>query len=174
MKRYFNTITIILFLAVFLYTPIVHAQSNISGIAKVNFDQKIHQANVLLLNATDSSLVKGVLTDSMGFFLFEKIIPGNYFIQLTHEELNPYQSALFPLLPGMDKELGVITLSKKNLQLEEVKVVVKKPLLEQKIDRLIINVENIITSAGSTALEILERSPGVIIDRQNNLISMKY
>ncbi|MEP6750771.1 MAG: outer membrane beta-barrel family protein, partial [Bacteroidota bacterium] len=48
----------------------------------------------------------------------------------------------------------------------------KKPLLEQKIDRLVINVENSITSAGSTALEILERSPGVIVDHQNNLITM--
>ena len=45
-------------------------------------------------------------------------------------------------------------------------------MLEQKIDRLIINVASSITSAGNTALEVLERSPGVIVDHQNNIISM--
>src|SRR5205085_3734263 len=69
-------------------------------------------------------------------------------------------------------DLGILNLLQKDVQLSEVKIAVRKPLLEQKIDRLVINVENSITSAGSTALEVLERSPGVIVDHQNNLISM--
>ncbi|HEY9342587.1 MAG TPA: outer membrane beta-barrel family protein, partial [Hanamia sp.] len=38
------------------------------------------------------------------------------------------------------------------------------------IDRLVINVAGSITAAGGTALEVLERSPGVIVDRQNNSV----
>ncbi|MBK8278748.1 MAG: hypothetical protein IPK94_00860 [Saprospiraceae bacterium] len=41
-----------------------------------------------------------------------------------------------------------------------------------KVDRLVINIENSIVSVGGTALEILERSPGVVINRQNNTISL--
>jgi hypothetical protein len=48
----------------------------------------------------------------------------------------------------------------------------RRPLLEQKIDRLVVNVKNSITSAGSTALDVLERSPGVIVNRQANSIVM--
>jgi hypothetical protein len=53
-----------------------------------------------------------------------------------------------------------------------VTVSTRKPLLEQKVDRLVINVANSITSAGNTALEVLERSPGVLVSRQNNTIAV--
>ena len=57
-------------------------------------------------------------------------------------------------------------------QLQDVNVVAKKPLYEMKIDRMVVNVENSITSSGSTVLEVLEKSPGITVDRQNNAISM--
>ena len=45
-------------------------------------------------------------------------------------------------------------------------------MFEQKPDRLVVNVAGSITSAGSTALDVLERSPGVVVDRQNNSLSV--
>jgi outer membrane receptor protein involved in Fe transport len=56
--------------------------------------------------------------------------------------------------------------------LKEVTVTAKKPLFEQQTDRLVINVSSSSTAAGNTALEILERSPGVVIDRENGGISI--
>ena len=148
------------------------AQSNISGTIQDSLDKKIENVNVLLLRASDSGLVKGMLTDANGYFLFKDIQTGNYFIRSTHTGLNSYNSQTFSTSAGKDKDLGSIHLYEKTMQLEEVKVDAKKPLFEQKIDRLVVNVANSITSAGSTALEILERSPGVIVDHQNNLIAM--
>ncbi|MEZ4905056.1 MAG: hypothetical protein R2822_26540 [Spirosomataceae bacterium] len=52
--------------------------------------------------------------------------------------------------------------------LQEVKIVTKRPFIEQQIDRMVVNVENNIGSAGGTALEVLEKAPGVTIDRQND------
>jgi Outer membrane protein beta-barrel family len=57
-------------------------------------------------------------------------------------------------------------------QLETVTVNGKKLLYEQRTDRIVINVQSSITSAGSSVLEILERSPGVDVDRQNSVITM--
>jgi hypothetical protein len=37
---------------------------------------------------------------------------------------------------------------------------------------MVVNVQSTITAAGSTALDVLERSPGIIVDRQNNAIIM--
>ncbi|MBK7871030.1 MAG: TonB-dependent receptor [Saprospiraceae bacterium] len=37
------------------------------------------------------------------------------------------------------------------------------------MDKLIVNVENSIVSAGSSALEVLQRSPGVIVDQNDNI-----
>ena len=48
----------------------------------------------------------------------------------------------------------------------------QKPLIEQHLDKTVVNVENSIVSAGSTALEVLEKAPGVVMD-QNDNISMR-
>ena len=37
---------------------------------------------------------------------------------------------------------------------------------------MVVNVENSITSSGSTALQVLEKSPGIIVDRQNKTLSL--
>ena len=56
--------------------------------------------------------------------------------------------------------------------LGEVEIVGRKALFEQKIDRLVVNVANSVTSAGGTALEVLERSPGVVVNRQSDALSL--
>ncbi|MEJ7680517.1 MAG: hypothetical protein WKG06_22230 [Segetibacter sp.] len=56
--------------------------------------------------------------------------------------------------------------------MDKVTVTVRKPLFEQKIDRTIMNVANSIIASGSTALEVLEKAPGVTVDRQNDQISL--
>jgi iron complex outermembrane recepter protein len=57
-------------------------------------------------------------------------------------------------------------------QLKEVKVVAKKKLVEQKIDKMVINVDAAVTNAGTTAMDVLEKSPGVQVDKDGN-ISLK-
>jgi hypothetical protein len=56
--------------------------------------------------------------------------------------------------------------------LKEVKVVAKKKLVEQKIDKMVINVDAAVTNAGTTAMDVLEKSPGVQVDKDGN-ISLK-
>ena len=64
----------------------------------------------------------------------------------------------------------VLELQAKNLS--AVIVTGKKPLIEQKIDRMVVNVDASVTNVGSTALEVLEKSPGVAVDKDGN-ISLK-
>jgi outer membrane receptor protein involved in Fe transport len=53
-----------------------------------------------------------------------------------------------------------------------VTVVATKPFIEQKIDKTVVNVEASPSNAGATALEVLEKSPGVTVDNDGN-ISLK-
>src|SRR5205085_2107183 len=48
----------------------------------------------------------------------------------------------------------------------------KRPVNEQKIDKTVVNVDASPTNTGLSALEVLEKSPGVTIDNNNN-ISLK-
>jgi iron complex outermembrane recepter protein len=57
-------------------------------------------------------------------------------------------------------------------QLQSVTVTGKRPLIEQKIDRTIVNVEALVTNNGTSALEVLENAPGVTVDRDGK-ISLK-
>ena len=51
-------------------------------------------------------------------------------------------------------------------------MIAKKPFIQKLSDRIVVNVENSIVSAGNSAMDVLERSPGVNID-QNDVISLK-
>lgn len=53
--------------------------------------------------------------------------------------------------------------------LKEVTVTAKMPLIKHKVDRIIVNVDGMISAAGSNALEILSKSPGVFVDIDGNI-----
>ncbi|MBO9202097.1 MULTISPECIES: outer membrane beta-barrel family protein [Niastella] len=56
--------------------------------------------------------------------------------------------------------------------LKEVTVRGMKPLFQQQVYGTVVNVESSMLSKGSSALELLERSPGVFIDRRDNNIAL--
>ncbi len=68
--------------------------------------------------------------------------------------------------------IGVLKLNNETKTLKGITVTAKKPFIERKIDRTIINVDASIINAGTTALEVLEKSPGVTVDKDGN-VSLK-
>jgi len=155
-----------------LAAPAILAQQ-ITGTLHDAAGQPIYTANVLLLAPADSSLVNGRLTDPDGHFTFENVANGSYllsFSMLGFETVFINNLTVDESHPLID--LKTTTLRENATLLAEVSVIAKRPFLEQKIDRLVINVENSITSAGATALDVLERSPGVVVNRQNNSIAL--
>jgi hypothetical protein len=129
-------------------------------------------ANVLLLHFKDSSLVKGAVSSKTGQYHFDGIASGSYLIASSHVGLRQEYSAPFQIAGNSTVEMATLKLAEKEGVLGKVTVTAKKPLFEQKIDRMVVNVAGSITSAGSTALDVLMRSPGILVDQQNNTISM--
>lgn len=158
-------------LVVLLLTCSVYSQNRYSVSGKLVDDtsEGIPFANVLLLQPNDSTLVKGTLTTELGTYEFTNIQEGEYVIQGSFVGYQTANSEVFTL--SENKIMPTITLSEGET-LSEVVVVAEKPLFSQKVDRLVINVESSIVSAGGSALEILERSPGVTVNRQNSNISV--
>jgi outer membrane receptor protein involved in Fe transport len=148
-----------------------HSQSIIKGIVTDPQNKPIAQANVLLLKAADSAMVRGMVASDNGLFSFDKITDGQYRLLLSFTGFDDHYTTVFTT-NGSPIDMGTIQLKNTAVQLGAVTVVSKKPLFEQKIDRMVINVRNSITATGGTALEVLERSPGVVVDRINNVLSM--
>lgn len=153
-----------------LSSDLVRSQNAINGQVKGQ-NESISYANVLLFNAIDSVLVKGTISNEDGFYELSSIKDGNYYLMASMMGYDDIHSDSFVLDGGQNLQIPVMTFAE-SLVLDEVVVNADKPLYEQKVDRMVINVQNSIVAAGSTALEVLERSPGVTINRQNNSISL--
>lgn len=150
-----------------------HGQHQVVGSIRDAAGQPLPAATVLLLQATDSTLAKGQIGSADGSYSFDQIAPGDYLLRITMLGFVDYFSETFSLTNRSGKtDLGIAVMRENTAQLNEVSVVAKKPLFEQQIDRMVVNVANSITSAGATALEVLQRSPGVVVNRQANSLSM--
>src|SRR5665213_1543253 len=151
----------------------VSAQSSIHGIIEDQNGKPVQYANVLLLKISDSSLVKGMISDASGKYSFTNIKNGKYLLTATFTGMSQVFSKIFEISSDK-KEINspILRLNNLDLKLKDVTVAAKKPMFEQKIDRMVINVKNSITDAGGSALDVLEKSPGVTVNRQNNSIAI--
>ena len=143
--------------------------NRISGQVKDRTGAPVVSANVVVLKDSNV-LVKAGLTDTEGRFLIEGIPEGKYYLKVSLIGYEPYSSAEFQLVGSND--LGEIVMGEFSSTLKEVSVRASRPFIEVRADMLIVNVENSIVSAGSSAMEVLQRSPGVTVDNNDN-ISLK-
>jgi len=131
----------------------------------------LENATVELLAGKDSGLVKTALTDKNGLAYFEPVADGSYLLRLSALGFQPAYTKQFTV-NGASIELPSIQLQAIASQLQGVTVTGRKPFIQKLQDRIVVNVENSLVSAGSSAMDVLERAPGVTVD-QNDLISLR-
>ncbi len=179
MKKTYQAFIVILGIAILHLNSITAgaqpkiAGSKITGSVSDESGKPLDYATISLLRAKDSSLVKTSVSDPAGLYSFENVPAGNYHISALMMGYKKSFSKPF-LIDETNKQIDLPkqTLSPESKSLSEVNVVGQKPFIERKMDKLIVNVENSSLAAGSTALEVLEKAPGITIDKDDN-ISMK-
>jgi hypothetical protein len=154
-----------------LCSIIAEAQTSISGTVLDDNGSPLPTANVLLLQPADSSVVKGAVTDHSGYYELSNINPGPYLLSVSMVGFRRYVSSAIEVSQESIK-FEDITLRVSLEQMDEVDVTARRPLFEQEIDRLVVNVQRSITSSGSSVLQVLEKSPGIQVNRQSNSLSM--
>ncbi len=172
MKTFFLQYTLLLLL---LCTSLqnMQAQNQITGAIHDGSHNPLPFATVLLLNAADSSLVRGAFSTEQGMYVFENVAAGKYLLDFSMLGFEHDFSATFFLNENATKKVvETAVLQESSSTLAEVMVMAKRPFLEQKIDRTVVNVANSITNAGGTALEVLQRSPGVQVNNLTKNISL--
>lgn len=129
-------------------------------------------ASIVMLKQSDSTMVTGQMSTEQGNFELKANESGAYFIVITSAGYQKTFSQGFNLNATTSPfQIDMVAPEQVN-NLDEVVVRGEKPFLEQKIDRTVINVQSMISRAGGTALDILQRSPGVTVDRMNKAISL--
>lgn len=139
----------------------------------VNEQQKpVAQATAELWRTADSSLVKAQLTDSLGRLSFGPLEPGLYRLRISAAGFRPFASDPLSITNAAGVQLPDVLLHTADVQLAGVTVSARKPFIELRADKTVVNLDAGITNAGTTALEALEKLPGVSVDRDGN-ISLK-
>lgn len=132
----------------------------------------LEAVTVALLNTTDSMATKQAVTDKNGQFRWKDIPFGKYTLTITHVGFTDYSQPLELTRARRTVVLMPIALQASGTALGLVTVIGTRPPIENKMDKTVVNVEASTTNGGLTALEVLEKSPGVMVDNDGN-VSLK-
>ena len=144
----------------------IAANAQVSGLIKDSDGKPLSGVTVSLLK--DSAIIKLSVTKADGVYKFADIQDGVYRITASHVGFTT-EVAGPVTVSGSDVKLPDIQLAKASASLQGVTVQAKKPLVEVKADKMIVNVEGTVNATGNDALELLRKSPGVLVDKDDNL-----
>ena len=157
-----NLILISCYLIAFSFCSSVFGQQfSINGKVINQHDKALEFADILLFK-NDSLLINQAYTDSLGLFSM-KTDAGNYLLKIEQFGVEFYSEEIEI---KQDKDLGLIKIQDATT-LEGATVTAKKKLIEQKVDRLVCNIENSIASQGMSALDALRNTPMVNVLNDN-------
>ena len=169
MKQFFTLLSLV-FLS---FSASAQKTGKVSGTIIDGSQKTIESATIKLIKAKDSATVKFAVAGKDGSFSFESIPDGQYMVAVTAIGHQPGFSPVFEINPATSSvQLKIIELVPVSKSMSVITVTARKPFIEQKIDRMVVNVDASPTNVGSSALEVLEKSPGITVDKDGN-ISLK-
>jgi iron complex outermembrane recepter protein len=130
----------------------------------------IPYATVLLQKASDTTMVKADISDEEGAFTFVSIPAGHYFIEVSYVGYSNIHSSAFEYDGKTKYSVPVMTLKEQAEQLAEVVVKSTRPIVEVQPDKTVFNVDGSVNAVGNNALELLRKSPGVVVDNNESLL----
>lgn len=148
-----------------LTSVFAHAQQ-VNGLARDENGTPLNGATVSLIK--DSSVIKLAVTRADGAYNFSGIKEGRYKIMVSYVGYKPAISAVFSLASA-GITIPELKLARMPAGLNNVTVTARKPMVEVKADKTILNIEGTINAVGTNALELLRKSPGVLLDKDDNI-----
>lgn len=132
-------------------------------IRETGTDTPIEYATVTLLSSHDNKIITGCMTDSLGYFEFSAVTPGQYCIETRYVGSTPVRSHIFKITNGQSVDIGVIHISG-NQVLSEVVVESRKRALTARLDKTIYHAGSDLTSTAGSASELLQNIPSLDVD----------
>ncbi len=151
------------------FFPLIASSQVIYGTVTDEKGSPLPNATITMKTVADSSAIKFVLSDKTGQFRLAPVAAGLYRVEASFTGHSTRDTVIN--LSAADIFLPVWTMTSLAKKLAEVKVTSGRPLIEVQPDKTVFNVAQSIVAAGGNALELLQKSPGVLVDK-DDLISM--
>jgi ferric enterobactin receptor len=143
----------------------------ISGkVIDVNAKTPIEYATITVYPLGSTKPVNGIISNSKGIFKIEGLAPGKY--TLTIEFIGYALYKLDSIAISAEKSttsLGIVSLVRKTQTLQDVTVTSAQPIIENRIDKMVYNVEKDLTSQGGVATDVLKKVPQISVDVDGNV-----
>lgn len=157
-----------LFLLLIVAAVSLSAQTTLSGTVRDQSTNSPLPFATVAVMKSDSTVVTGAVTDDNG--AYKLTIPNRGFYLLAVSFIG-YQTHYQPInADRAQMELPAIALAPDATMLQAVQVVDRAPIVEQKMDKLVMNVSKTAFAQGSNALDLLRKAPGVSIDKDGNVL----
>jgi hypothetical protein len=120
----------------------------------------------------DSAVVSLAQTDSLGQYRLADVSSGSYRLSCSFMGYDPFVTVL--VVKGDEPGIHVseILMHEATLELSAVEITADRLAVEQLIDRMVIRPGESVTAAGNNVVEVLQKSPGVMVNRQTGVISI--
>lgn len=149
---------------------VIHAQAyNVTGKVVLSTGEPSIAANIILINAADSQSVKFSTTDEEGKYVFDNVNAGTYYISAEEYGYAITNSQVFTISNADITVADILIETTISEELKSVDIVYRRPIIELKPDMTVFNVDSTINSVGLDALELLRKSPGVVVDKDENI-----
>ncbi|AMQ00395.1 hypothetical protein AY601_3529 [Pedobacter cryoconitis] len=137
------------------------AQSfNLSG-QVISNGTPVRQATVILRNAKDSTLIKGINSNQDGRFSFQNLQKNDFILIISSSGFRSQNKRI-----SLSGDLTYnFNLQADTLVLKEVKIVSKKPFMTKSLDKTIINIENSVYQHAENGYSLFNVIPGVVTDK---------
>lgn len=135
-------------------------------------NQALPYVSVVVKDAANTSVTGGI-TDDNGLFSIKQIPEGENTVEIQYIGYKT-ETRKITISKSISKiDLGTILLKEEASVLDEVLVIAETSTVTQKIDRKVINVGKDLTSAGTTASELLNHIQSVSVDSQTGNVSLR-
>jgi outer membrane receptor protein involved in Fe transport len=128
--------------------------------------QPIEYATITLFSDSSKKAINGSISNKRGSFELQNIAPGNYRILVQFMGYEDFSQKI-ELVSNLT--LPDILLQKKMVELNNVTVKSTRQIIENKLDKMVYNLDKDITSQGGIATDALKKIPGVTVDIDGNV-----
>ncbi|MCF0164215.1 MAG: TonB-dependent receptor, partial [Bacteroidales bacterium] len=160
-KFYLLTLSLMMFLPVS-----VMAQNKIKGTILESKSSLPLPFSTIAIYESDTVLVAGTTSDDNGLYEISNIKSGDYRVEAS---FIGYKTSTSHISINNNSVTLDFALEQDTEYLEGAKVSARKPLIEMKVDKIVMNVADAVATQGSNAKEILRKAPGVSIDMEGNV-----
>ncbi len=146
-------------------------KGEIEGSIKDSEGIALEFATIRLHSLPDSSIVTGTLSDTSGYYRFENISYGNYFVIVSTIGYTDTYLPSFTLSKENNKQHFDAVVAEHEAS-QEILITAQEPFIRQEAGITVVNVEAGILNAGLTAADVLQRTPGATVDK-DGIVKLK-